>query len=151
MPTEEELNAGFTFGDWEVLPTRCVLRRGEDEVRPAPKVWDLLMALARRDGDLATKDELIEEVWGGRIFGDEPIQQAVKLLRKDLGDAKPFTYVETIPKVGYRLMKPIVPHAPAAPEAVSPADAVQPAPDLSRVPSVRRWRMSGHVPISSGS
>ncbi len=145
MPTEEELNAGFTLGDWEVLPTRCVLRRGDEEVRPAPKVWDLLMALARRDGDLATKDELIAEVWEGRIFGDEPIQQAVKLLRKDLGDTKPFTYVETIPKVGYRLMKPIVPHVPATPEVVSPADTAEFMPDLSRVPSVRRWRITAAV------
>lgn len=145
MPTEEELNGGFTLGDWEVLPTRCLLRRGDEEVRPAPKVWSLLMSLARRGGDLITRDELIEEVWEGRIFSDEPIQQAVKLLRQNLQDSKPFAYIETIPRVGYRLMKPVMPHEPAAPEPAPATESLAALQASARVPSVRRWRITAAV------
>ena len=75
MPTQEELNGGFNLGDWEVLPSQRVLRRNGEVITPEPMVFDVLIALAKRDGDLVTKDELIDEVWKGKAFSDEPIQQ----------------------------------------------------------------------------
>ena len=53
MPTSNELNNGFKIGDWEILPARGVFRFGEREERPSPIVLKVLLALARRDGDLA--------------------------------------------------------------------------------------------------
>ena len=66
MPTKEELDKGFKLGDWEVLPSRGVLRSGDKEERPEPLVFGLLLELARRDGDLVSKEDLIEALWGGR-------------------------------------------------------------------------------------
>ena len=74
MPTILELEKGLSLGEREVLPKKGVLRRGDEEVRPEPKVLLVLLVLAKRDGDLVTKNELIEEAWDGRAFGDEPIQ-----------------------------------------------------------------------------
>ena len=54
MRTEEELQAGFRIGEWEVLPARRILRRGDEEIAPEPKVFGVLMSLARRDGDVVT-------------------------------------------------------------------------------------------------
>lgn len=107
MPTTDQLEKGFTLGEWEVLPQKGVLRRGDEEVRPEPKVFDVLLALARRDRDLVTKDELIAEVWDGRAFGDEPIQRCIALLRKHFGDSRPYEYIETLQRRGYRLLKPV--------------------------------------------
>jgi DNA-binding winged helix-turn-helix (wHTH) protein/tetratricopeptide (TPR) repeat protein len=112
MLTIEQLQGGFTLGAWEVLPQRGVLRRGEEEVHPEPKVLAVLLALARRDGDLVTQDELIEEVWEGRAFGNEPIQRCIALLRKHFGDTRPYKYIETLQRRGYRLLQPVQLHEP---------------------------------------
>ena len=112
MLTTEQLQGGFTLGDWEVLPQRGVLRRGDEEVHPEPKVLAVLLALARRNGDLVSQDELIDEVWDGRAYGNEPIQRCIALLRKHFGDSRPYEYIETLQRRGYRLLKPIELHEP---------------------------------------
>lgn len=132
MLTTEELNEGFNLGEWEVLPLQGVLRRGEEEIKPMPKPFAVLMALAKRDGNLITRDELIEEVWEGKAFSDEPIQQAIALLRKHFGDKQPHKYIETLHRRGYRLIQPVdLHHKPDALDA-------EPATEDSR--SLRRWK-----------
>jgi DNA-binding winged helix-turn-helix (wHTH) protein/TolB-like protein/tetratricopeptide (TPR) repeat protein len=113
MYTVEELNRGFTVGDWDVLPAQGLLRRGDEEVRPEPKVFGVLVALAKRDGNVVSQDELIDEVWEGRAFGNEPIQRCIALLRKHFDDHRPFKYIENLPRRGYRLLKPVDLHAAA--------------------------------------
>ncbi|MDH3821663.1 MAG: winged helix-turn-helix domain-containing protein, partial [Gammaproteobacteria bacterium] len=132
MLTTEELNEGFNLGEWEVLPLQGVLRRGEEEIKPMPKPFAVLMALAKRDGNLITRDELIEEVWEGKAFSDEPIQQAIALLRKHFGDKQPHKYIETLHRRGYRLIQPVdLHHKPDVLDA-------EPAREDSR--SLRRWK-----------
>ena len=128
MPTTEELNKGFNLGDWEVLPAKGVMRRGDEEIHPEPKVLEVLLALARRNKNLVTKDELIEEVWDGKAFSDEPILRCISLLRGHFDDKKPFTVIETLPRRGYRLLKPVELHQ----EEV--------APPASAEPSARLWK-----------
>jgi len=118
VPTEDELRQGFTLGEWEVLPLRGVLRRGDEEERPEPRVFGVLVALAKRDGDLVTRDELVDELWDGRPTSDEPINRCLSQLRGHLGDkSRPHEYVETLTRRGYRLMKPVELMHPAEPEA----------------------------------
>jgi len=110
MPTQEELDQGFTIGDWHILPGKGVLRSGDREERPEPKVFEVLLALARRDGNLVSKDDLMHEVWGGRPVADEPIIRCIAQLRKHLGDSNR-QYIETLTRRGYRLRKRVVLHA----------------------------------------
>ena len=113
MPTEEELQRGFTLGDWDVLPARGEIRRKDHVVRPEPKPFLVLMALARRDGDVVTKDELIDEVWDGRPTADDPILRCISVLRDNLGDkSRPYRYVETLTRRGYRLVPSVRLHTP---------------------------------------
>lgn len=119
MLSKEELQKGFHIGDWEVLPARHVLRRGDEEAQPEPKVFEVLMCLAMRDGDIVTKDELINECWGGRATSDDVMTRAIFQLRGVFGDHRPYQYIETINRVGYRLMQPVVPNEPAAPEVAA--------------------------------
>ena len=58
MPTKEELDKGFRLGEWEVIPSRRMLRRGEDEVTPEPKVFGVLMSLALRNPKARVHPEL---------------------------------------------------------------------------------------------
>ena len=134
MPTTEELREGFMLGDCEVLPNEGIIRRAGEEVRPEPQTWRVLIALAARDGKLVSKDDLVREVWDGRAVADDPINRAIREVRKSFGDsAKAPTYVETLHKRGYRLLQPVVLHRPteAAPEA-----AIGPTPGL------RRWKVA---------
>jgi DNA-binding winged helix-turn-helix (wHTH) protein/TolB-like protein/tetratricopeptide (TPR) repeat protein len=114
VPTIEELQQGFELGDWQVLPAKGLLRCADLEEKPEPKVFEVLLALARRDGDLLTRDDLIDEVWNGRPIGDEPINRCIALLRGHLGDRdRPHRYIETLTKRGYRLRQKIRLHEPA--------------------------------------
>ena len=132
MLTTEELNEGFDLGEWEVLPLQGVLRRGDEEIKPMPKPFAVLMALAKRDGNLITRDELIEEVWEGKAFSDEPIQQAIALLRKHFGDKQPHQYIETLHRRGYRLIQSVdLHHKP---------DVLEAEPATEDLRSLRRWK-----------
>ena len=108
MPAKEELDQGFRIGDWEVLPGQGTLRRGDREERPEPKVFAVLMALAERDGNLVTRDDLVNEVWDGRPTSDEPINRCLSRLRSHLDDReRPHRYIETLQRRGYRLVQPV--------------------------------------------
>jgi len=124
MLTDEELRQGFTLGEWEVLPLRGVLRCGDQEERPEPRVFGVLIALAKRNGDLVTRDELVDELWDGRPTSDEPINRCMSQLRGHLGDkSRPHEYVETLTRRGYRLLKPVELLHPAEAQAVVAADS----------------------------
>jgi len=113
VPTKEELNKGFQIGEWEVLPARRELRRGDEMVRPEPKQLGVLLSLAMRDGDVVTRDELVNENWGGRDTADEPINRCISQLRKHLGDThRPYQYIDALIKSGYCLKKTVVLHEP---------------------------------------
>jgi DNA-binding winged helix-turn-helix (wHTH) protein/tetratricopeptide (TPR) repeat protein len=136
MPTEEELQGGFNLGDWEILPDQGVIRRDGTEVRPEPQTWRVLMLLAKYDGKLVTKDILVEVVWDGRAVADDPINRAIREVRKSLDDsAHDPTYVETLHKRGYRLMVPVELHKPLEAEPESPESA----------PSSRIWKFAAII------
>jgi DNA-binding winged helix-turn-helix (wHTH) protein/TolB-like protein len=135
MPTEDELRQGFRVGDWEVLPLRGVLRKGEHEEKPEPRVFGVLIALAKRDGDLVTRDELVDELWDGRPTSDEPINRCLSQLRRHLGDkSRPYQYVETLTRRGYRLIQPVELLRPVEPEAPAQSAVRQEAANAP-------WRM----------
>ena len=113
MLTTEQLDAGFKLGDWEVLPAKGLLRRDGVDVHPEPLILKVLLALAKRDGDVVTKDEFNEEVWGGRAFGDEPLLRAISLLRGHFEDTRPYQYIDTLHRRGYRLLKRVELHTAA--------------------------------------
>ncbi len=105
------------LGPWEVLPDRGLLRDGKKREHLEPLVMRVLVALACVQGEVLSKDELIDIVWDGRALSDEPLNRCISLLRRKLGDdSRNPTYIQNIPRLGYRLMMPIkVAHAPSAP------------------------------------
>lgn len=97
--------APIGIGSWTADPEANELRRDGEIVRLEPKTMAVLLALARRRGQVVTRDQLLDEIWSGVIVGDASLTQTVIKLRKALGDtAQSPTYIETIPKRGYRLL-----------------------------------------------
>ena len=128
MLTDEDLRQGFTLGEWEVLPLRGVLRSGDREERPEPRVFGVLIALAKRNGDLVTRDELVDELWDGRPTSDEPINRCMSQLRGHRGvKARPHEYVETLTRRGYRLLKPVELLRPAQAEGKTDSQIESPS------------------------
>jgi DNA-binding winged helix-turn-helix (wHTH) protein/TolB-like protein/Tfp pilus assembly protein PilF len=108
VPTKEELEKGFKLGDWEVFPGRHELHRGAEVVKAEPKQIRVLVSLAMRDGEVVTRDELVDECWDGRATADEPINRSISQLRHHLGDEKPYQYIDVVVKAGYRLKQPVI-------------------------------------------
>jgi DNA-binding winged helix-turn-helix (wHTH) protein/TolB-like protein len=134
MPTQEDLCKGFTIGDWEVYPGRGVLRCGDREERPEPKVFAVLLALARRDGELVTRDDLVNDVWDGRPTSDEPINRCLSQLRGHLDDrSRPHHYIETLQRRGYRLMKPVELHPQTAEAGIANRQKPASSPRLWKI------------------
>jgi DNA-binding winged helix-turn-helix (wHTH) protein/TolB-like protein/Tfp pilus assembly protein PilF len=108
MPTYDELRKGFGLGGWQVLPDRGLLRDGHADIHVEPLPMDVLVVLAAHQGDVVSKDQLVDAVWKGRPVSDEVITRCISLIRRALGDdAKAPTFVENVPRRGYRLMLPI--------------------------------------------
>lgn len=88
------------------------------EVHLEPKVMQVLEYLARTPGQVVERDTLLNGIWEGRAFSDEPLSRCVFELRRALGDsAKDPRYIETIPKSGYRLIATVEPLTDVAVEA----------------------------------
>ncbi len=99
------MRRSFRVGEWTVEPSLNRLSRGHESVRVEPKVMDLMVFLAERPGRVVDRQELVDGVWGGAIVEDGTLTRAVARLRAALGEAKgSATYLETIPKRGYRLV-----------------------------------------------
>lgn len=95
----------WQIGDWTFRPLLHRLSREEDQVRLEPKVSDLLLFLARHARQPVGKDAIFEGVWEQKFLGDSALTRTMAELRRALGDdARTPRYIETIPKIGYRLI-----------------------------------------------
>ncbi len=95
------------FGRVEVVPAARQVRREGEEVPLTPKEFDLLMALARRGGGVASRLELLAEVWGHRAAVmtrtvDMHVAQLRRKLEEDPADPR---HIVTVWKAGYRLAR----------------------------------------------
>jgi DNA-binding winged helix-turn-helix (wHTH) protein/tetratricopeptide (TPR) repeat protein len=93
------------IGEWVVRPDRNALIAGTSERRVEPKAMDVLVHLARHEGEVLSKRELIARVWDGTRVVDGVLARCVSQLRKALGD-DPRTprFIETVARRGYRLL-----------------------------------------------
>jgi pimeloyl-ACP methyl ester carboxylesterase/DNA-binding winged helix-turn-helix (wHTH) protein len=76
----------FQFGDCALDVERRELRRGQALVAVEPQVFDLLVYLIRNRNRVVSKDDLIAEVWGGRIVSDSTLTSRLNAVRKAVGD-----------------------------------------------------------------
>ena len=97
----------FAIGPLQIYPsTHEVGRDGQREI-VEPRVMQVLVALARADGAVITRDDLIFRCWDGRIVGDDAIHRVLSRLRRlTEGIGRDAFRVETITKVGYRMVRP---------------------------------------------
>jgi DNA-binding winged helix-turn-helix (wHTH) protein len=93
----------FRLGALEITPAWRQVRIGGESRTLEPRVMQVLVALARADGGIVGRDELVERCWDGRIVGENAINRVISLLRALAAETRSFQ-IETITKVGYRLV-----------------------------------------------
>lgn len=104
----------FTIGNLSVdPPTRQISGAGRNETLE-PRVMQVLVALFRAEGRILTRDELIAQCWDGRIVSEDAINRTIFRLRQVAGTIGEGSFkIETVTKVGYRLIAGSVPERAA--------------------------------------
>ena len=97
----------YSFGPFRLDPAERRLLLGDEVVPLPPKVLDTLVALVEADGRLVERDALMRRLWPDTVVEEVNLARNVSLLRKALGDQDGRTYIETVPKSGYRFTAPI--------------------------------------------
>ncbi|TXH72399.1 MAG: serine/threonine protein kinase [Lysobacteraceae bacterium] len=98
----EKLAFSYGFGTAEFDEARAELRVAGLPVEVEPRALEVLAYLLRHAGEVVTKEELLREVWAGRVTVEKVLPNAINKLRRALGEANS-GYVATVARLGYRL------------------------------------------------
>lgn len=93
----------YEFGPFRLDTAERLLLRNGQRVPLTPKVFETLVALVEHRGRLIEKDRLMEFVWPDSFVEEANLTNNISTLRKTLGEGENGqTYIETVPKTGYR-------------------------------------------------
>jgi DNA-binding winged helix-turn-helix (wHTH) protein/TolB-like protein len=139
------------FGPFELDPEHGELRRSGAPIRLSPQPLKLLVLLASRPGEVVSRDEIRDRLWGTETFVDfeQGVNHCIRSIRAVLeqGVRSP-VYIETVPRRGYRFVAPVRAGdleqraAEAVTErlaATDPALAIVRAPARGAWARLRRW------------
>ena len=94
--------------DWTFDPGDETFSRDATKLRLDPVELDVLLHLVDEAPNLVTVDALLDRNWPGVVVGDNVVHRVIARLRKGLGDAaRQPSYIETLPRRGYRLICPV--------------------------------------------
>ena len=100
----------YTFGPFELFPRSRELRKFGGRLRIRPQSYHVLLLLLEKAGEPVLREELHQRIWPSDTFVDfeHGLNSAIKYLRAVLSDsATSPKYLETLPKIGYRLIVPV--------------------------------------------
>ena len=129
------------FGVFELNLDTEELHKSGKILRLAPQPFRLLALLANHAGQVVTREQIKEQLWGEETYVDfeQGMNHCIKQIRTALADnADTPLYVETVPRRGYRFLAPVVSkNVPApAPKIIKSQSGIQ-----SAISPVRTCRM----------
>jgi DNA-binding winged helix-turn-helix (wHTH) protein/TolB-like protein/Tfp pilus assembly protein PilF len=92
----------FEFGPFRIDTANRLLLRDGKPIALKPKVVDTLLVLVENAGRVLGKDELIEKLWPDTFVEEGNLTQNIYELRKALNSGAEESYIETLPRRGYR-------------------------------------------------
>ncbi len=124
-PQTQSPTGTLCIAGWEIHTSRNLITKGENSARLEPRTMSVLICLAESPGEVVTRQQLEDTVWHGMVVGYEALSNAITKLRKAFDDDRMNPQIiETIPKVGYRLIAQ-VDHVAAVGEASLEAERPQ--------------------------
>jgi Tol biopolymer transport system component/DNA-binding winged helix-turn-helix (wHTH) protein len=116
----------FHFGDFTLDQSQYRLQRGARLLRLEKLPMELLILLVQRRGELVSREEIAERLWGKGVFHDvdHGINTAIRKVRSALRDDpdKPL-FVETVVGRGYRFAAPVILSNGDSPPQVLPLES----------------------------
>ena len=107
-PANTKANGRYRLGECTVIPAMNLIETPVASVQLEPRIMRVLVFLMGRAGEVVTREEFWNGVWEDVHVGEEALNRAVSELRKALGDSSSDPrYIQTIRKVGYRLIAPV--------------------------------------------
>ncbi|MGO9316275.1 MAG: winged helix-turn-helix domain-containing protein [Terracidiphilus sp.] len=142
MSLERPISSIITFGVFRLDVARGELKRFDTHLRLAPQPFKLLVLLVSRPGEIVTREEIQQQLWGTEIYVDfeRGLNHCIRQIRAVLGDdpGAP-TYIETVPRAGYRFVAPVMVVSPTA-QGDSPQTLSQPAGGNAKPGARHLWR-----------
>src|SRR5215471_2358680 len=128
MPDESRV---WRIGEWRVDPDLDELSREGQTIRLEPRTMRLFLYLAAHAGRVVDVQQLLDEVWPNVVVTQSSVYQAVLQLRRILGDDTEHpSYIENVPRRGYRLIAPV---APWDTSSAAATDSTTATPGLTQV------------------
>src|SRR5208282_3627488 len=126
--TDERLNFAprsvsrfMRFGPFQIDQQRQEVTKNGSRLKVQGKVYQVLVALLDKPGEVVTREELRQRLWPAEshVNYDANVNTTVNKLRQALGDSSDHpVFIETIPRKGYCfLMYPELSDQPVAPSA----------------------------------
>lgn len=95
----------YRFADFRLDLVEESLSRHGQRLNISPRMFQVLLLLVQRRGEVVTKGEFFDKVWGGTFVEDNNLTVTIAALRKILKDhAKQATFIENLPRKGYRFL-----------------------------------------------
>ena len=102
--------APFEVTGCRVEPSTLRVTRAGEQTRLESKAMQVLVYLVEHAGLVVSRSELEERLWPGRIVTEDAVTNAIAKLRRVFGDdARNPQVIETVPKIGYRLIAQVMP------------------------------------------
>ena len=116
----------YEFGRFRLDPQERLLRYDGRPLTLTPKAYDVLLALVRHPGRVLDKEELMRMVWPDSVVEEGNLAVTIFMLRRVLAEAPDGgSYIETVPRRGYRFVAPVIDRPPAEPTAPEGAEALK--------------------------
>ena len=97
----------YRFGPFELRTRTRELYKQGTKLKLRPQPFQVLKILVERAGDVVSREELHDLLWPAETFVDfeQGLNTSIKVLRGVLSDsASEPRYIETLPKLGYRII-----------------------------------------------
>ena len=118
----------YRFSDFTLSPRQRLLIRNGQELPLIPRYLDLLIFLIERRCDAVHRREIFDRVWSDVIVSDSALSQAIRTLRRTLGDdPREPRFIRTVSRHGYQF---------TCPDVVEEPEESVPEPPLVRTPDI---------------
>ncbi|NNE99151.1 MAG: hypothetical protein HKN25_09050 [Pyrinomonadaceae bacterium] len=94
----------YEFDEYVLNAKEGNLWRNGELIKLPAKAFDTLLMLVERQGEVLSKDEMLETIWEGAFVEENNLSQKISILRRTFGKDK--TFIETVPKKGFRFVEP---------------------------------------------
>jgi DNA-binding winged helix-turn-helix (wHTH) protein/TolB-like protein/Flp pilus assembly protein TadD len=101
----------YEFGPFRLDPLEHILFRDGVAIDLTPKMFEVLLLLVSNSGHLLEREEIIRQVWPDTVVEENNLSQCIYMLRKVLGESQEgnasSSFIETVPRRGYRFTTPV--------------------------------------------